>query len=185
MVKILQRREKNERKGSALLIVLGFLSFMIISAVAFAVYMRVERQASSNYRHSSSARHLLNAALCRAIDEIDSELRVGSINGKDPNARKFPDWPGRVRNSAVVNSIDNGGDARVLTLDALSYIPGILVNDVRAFAARPAVPSSGTYEGPKWRKLSMPDRNMDGQPAYGEAVVGRYAYTCINVSEYA
>lgn len=182
MLKIFKDREKKERKGSALLIVLGFLSFMIISAVAFAVYMRIERQASSNYRHASSARHLINAALYRAIDEIDSELRIQSINGT-ANARKFPDWPGRVRNSAVVNATDNDGDARVLTLDSLGYIPAILVNDVRRYAVKPSVTTVGTYEGPKWRNLSMPDKDMEGNYAYNEAVVGRYAYTCINVSD--
>ncbi len=183
MVKIFKRRDGIKRKGSALLIVLGFLSFMIISAVAFAIYMRVERQASSNYRHASSARHLLNAALYRAIDEIDSELRATNIKGV-PNKRKFPDWPGRVRNSAVVSSDDNSADARVLTLDALSYIPAILANDVRAHAVKPINPgTTKTYQGPKWRKLSMPDRNMQGDPAYGEAVVGRYAYSCVNISD--
>ncbi|MFO7936454.1 MAG: hypothetical protein R6V06_02480, partial [Kiritimatiellia bacterium] len=183
MFKKFRCREKRERKGSALLIVLGFLTFMMISAVAFAVYMRVERQASSNYRHASSARHLLNAALYRAIDEIDSELRATTIKGA-PNKRKFPDWPGRVRNSAVVNSENNDNDARVLSMDALSYIPGILVNDVRRYAVKPVDPGANkTYEGPKWRDLSMPNKDMDGELAYGEAVVGRYAYSCINVSD--
>jgi len=170
------------RRGSALLIVLGFLSFMMISAVAFAIYMRIERQASSNYRHAASARHMLNSALYRAMDEIDSELRAVNVNG--PNPRKFPTWPGRVRTSAVVNSADNGGNARVLTLGALSYIPGIFLNDVRYYAVKPqnANPNQ-SYKGAKWRPLSMPLVNMEGLNAYEEAVVGRYAYICINLSD--
>jgi len=175
-------------RGSALLIVLGFLSFMIISAVAFAIYMRIERQASSNYRHASTARHLLNSALYRAMDEIDSELRAENMplavnsNSSGKNNRKFPTWPGRVRTSAVVNSLDNGGNARVLSLDALSYVPGILLNDVRYYAVRP-YNALVTYPGAKWRSISMPLSTMDGMNAAGSAVLGRYAYVCINVSD--
>ena len=38
----------SNRRGSALLIVLGFLSFMVVSAVAFAVFMRAERRPSAS-----------------------------------------------------------------------------------------------------------------------------------------
>lgn len=61
------------RKGSALLIVLGMLSFMVISAVAFSMYMRTSRQPSSYLRRSASSRHLLKAALANAIERIDGK----------------------------------------------------------------------------------------------------------------
>ena len=35
------------RQGSALLIVLGMFSFMLVSAVAFSIYMRASRAPSS------------------------------------------------------------------------------------------------------------------------------------------
>lgn len=183
------RSKTRQEQGSALLIVLGFLSFMMISAVSFAVYMRIERQASSNYRHAVTARHLLNSALCRAIDEIDSELRVTSNN--IPISVKFPDWAGHTRPSAVPNGTDNGDEARVLSVEALSYVPGILVNDVRRYAvmnkadAPNGVPAGeSSYLGTKWRPLSMPVNSMaGGEESYEEAVVGRYAYLCVNVSD--
>lgn len=174
-------------RGSALLIVLGFLSFMMISAVSFAIYMRIERQASSNYRHSVTARHLLNAGLCRAIDEIDGELRVPAAPGGSPRPVKFPDWPGRVKPSAVANGGQNNQDARVLSLEALSFIPGIFVNDVRRYAipnsADSRDPNGYTWAGAKWRPLSMPVNFNSGENAYGAAEVGRYAYVCINLSD--
>jgi hypothetical protein len=186
----------NKRRGSALLIVLGFLSFMLISAVSFAVYMRIERQASSNYRHAVTARHLLNAGLYRAIDEIDSELRVERLTqGANTQDRslKFPDWPGRVKPSAVCNGMDNGQEARVLSLEALSFLPAILVNDVRRYAvtnkADTVSGASGangkySYLGTKWRPLSLPVSSIAGsENAYEEAVIGRYAYLCVNVSD--
>ena len=46
------------RRGSALLIVLGMLSFMIVSAVAFAAFMRYSRMPSSYLRRSSASRLL-------------------------------------------------------------------------------------------------------------------------------
>ncbi len=172
-------------QGSALLIVLGFLSFMMISAVSFAVYMRIERQASSNYRHATTARHLLNAGLYRAIDDIDAELRVPSISGT-VRARKFPDWPGRVKVSAVPNGERNGLDARVLSLEALSFIPGIFVNDVRRYAIPnkldPKDPSGNTWWGAKWRSISMPGIALSGMDV-AQVDVGRYAYVCVNVSD--
>ncbi|MGI6390858.1 MAG: hypothetical protein ACOX7Q_11800 [Kiritimatiellia bacterium] len=127
-------RSPVRHRGSALLIVLGFLSFMVISAVSFAIYMRTERQASSNYRHAVNARHLLNLGLVRAMEEVDSELRL-----KSNTSLKFPDWPGRVLVSAIPASDDDvqrDSDARVLSLEALSFLPPFLVNDVRRYAYR-------------------------------------------------
>ncbi len=42
----------NSRKGSALLIVLGMMAFMVVSAVGFAVFMRHNRVPSSYLRLS-------------------------------------------------------------------------------------------------------------------------------------
>ncbi len=166
------------RRGSALLIVLGFLSFMMISAVAFAVYMRIERQASSNYRHAAGARHILNSALYRAIEDVDLELRT---NPDAAFSRKFPLFPVGAERSRVLTSVtnDSGDDsqkARVLTLEALAYIPGLLVNHVRHFATSDA-------NCAEWRSVSMPYSDMRGGPSYNEMIVGRYAYACVNVSD--
>ena len=40
------------RRGSALLIVLGLLAFLMISAVAFSIAMRTERSAAAAYRRN-------------------------------------------------------------------------------------------------------------------------------------
>lgn len=169
---------KTRDRGSALLIVLGFLSFMMISAVAFAVYMRIERQASSNFRHSASARHMLNSALFRSMEDVDYELRHNNDPDFSPKFPLFKDADGV--QSRVLTSVTAPGDdsqnARVLTLDGLGEIPGLLVNHVREYAANDS-------NGAQWRSISMPYRNMWGEDAYNEAIVGRYAYACINVSD--
>ena len=63
-----------KRRGSALLIVLGVLSFLVVSAVAFSAYMRRSRLPSSYLRRSVAARELAKGALSRAIDEIDRAI---------------------------------------------------------------------------------------------------------------
>ena len=62
------------KKGSALLVVLGMLSFMVISAVAFSAFMRYSRLPSSFLRQTSASRLLAKAALAHAIDEIDAAI---------------------------------------------------------------------------------------------------------------
>ena len=59
------------RAGSALIIVLGMLSFMVVSAVGFSVYMRASRQPSSYLRRASTTRSLLKSALANAIERLD------------------------------------------------------------------------------------------------------------------
>ena len=67
-----------DRSGSALLIVLGMFAFMLVSAVAFSVYMRASRAPSSFLRRNTATRQLVRAALARAIDEVDTAI------GNDP-----------------------------------------------------------------------------------------------------
>ena len=103
-------REKKKREtGSALLVVLGFLSFMVVSAVAFAIYMRSERVPSSALRRNTATRHLVKAALAQAMSRVDDAIRndpfpgLANTNGnvfvnfyhdKDNNSMDL--WFGRV-----------------------------------------------------------------------------------------
>ena len=164
---------KTANKGSALLVVLGFLTFMIISAVSFSIYMRIERQASSNYRHSITARHLLESSLFRAMDEVDADLRLN-------NNAKFPThagWEGRVFTSQ--SNTPEKENARVLSLEALSFLPASLVNDARVAAASSV----------EWRRMSMPIEgqvsilNNSARSSGDKSYVGRYAYICVNLSD--
>ena len=66
---------RHSQKGSALLIVLGFLSFMVVSAVAFAIWMRNERLPSSALRRSVANRYLVKAALAQAMSRVDDAIR--------------------------------------------------------------------------------------------------------------
>ena len=76
----------NRRRGSALLIVLGFLSFMVVSAVAFSIYMRSERVPSSVFRKNAAVRQLVKAGLAHAISELDNVIRDDPFPGLIRNA---------------------------------------------------------------------------------------------------
>ena len=62
------------KPGSALLIVLGMLSFMVVSAVGFSFYMRSSRIPSSYLRRNVAARYLVRSALAKAIEELEGDF---------------------------------------------------------------------------------------------------------------
>ena len=189
-------------KGAALLVVLGFLAFITVSAVAFSVYMRSERQATSNYMHSVSARHMLETALYRAIDEIDAELRiiVDNTNSRFPDWKTYDHRDSRIRASPIVSTVDshaeawigNLQEARVLSLEALGFLPAIVVNDVRYQAVMTRTETDrDVIPGAKWRPISMPIQNAVritssdsiATNSGGQTVVGRYGYVCANLCD--
>ena len=174
----------SSRKGSALLIVLGFLSFMVVSAVAFSVFMRAERAPSSLLRRSVVTRHLVKAALAEAISHVDDAVRndvfpgqAGSGNNgvfyRDRKNNAMDVWQGRVFMPPDLDGSTQPGDDKtrfapinetvsVLNLEGLGYLPPPLVNDVR-FLARCSWSS-------KWQNFPFD--------------AGRYAYVAVNVSDY-
>lgn len=176
------------RSGSALLIVLGMLSFMVISAIGFSVFMRQNRLPSSFVRRNTNTHHLLNAALARAMNELDSAIGndpfPGIDSGESHDARllkgtsnRYIDdtWKGRVfvgkiRTSQDTNINTNSTEVLIphddtvstLTMEGLAYLPPCLVNEARYFSRH--TPTAA------WKKLAFDS--------------GRYAYTAINVSDY-
>lgn len=167
----------NSRRGSALLIVLGMLAFMIVSAVAFAAYMRFSRLPSSYLRRTSASRQLVKAALARAIDEIDASIGKNPHPGVGIEKTRYPrntnaDY-GSVgtleeRNIWFHRVFFGSGDALAtdetvspLSLEALAYIPPAFVNEARYFSRfSPAA---------RWKSLGFD--------------AGRYAFCALDVSD--
>ena len=179
------------RKGSALLIVLGMLSFMVVSAVGFSIYMRTNRAPSSYLRRNIAARYLVRAALAKAVEELEGEFNDDRSWGKVASGgtdtpRKFygvydDPFPGVVLNDSAArsNPLQNGDywlgrvfapfglvsstDATVstLTLESLAYLPPAIIDDVRRL--------SRLTRTACWRSLPYDS--------------GRYAYCAVNVSD--
>lgn len=165
----------SSRKGSALLIVLGMLAFMVISAVSFSAFMRSSRLPSSYLRRTAAARQLAKAALAEAIERLDVAIgenaypdqRVGNAL---PNAQRLATMRERsARRNYWYNNVFIGGDSflspdetvSTLTLEGLAYIPPPLVNEARRY--------SRLSHAATWHTLGFD--------------AGRYAYCAIDVSD--
>ena len=119
------------KKGSALLIVLGMLSFMLFSGVAFSVYMRQTRLPSSFLRRTSVTRQLAKAALAEAVCDIDAAIG----NDPHPGVRRSSNrnyWDHRVFTGQA--AAYNGDTVSTLTMEGLAYLPPALINEARYYS---------------------------------------------------
>ena len=132
------------KKGSALLVVLGMLAFMVISAVAFSAFMRYSRLPSSYLRRTSSSRHLVKAALAEAIDIVDAAVADNPHPGVGSGSISYPrDGTGTSCNRNYWrNHVFTGTNQLVaaedtvstLTLEGLAYLPPALINEARFYS---------------------------------------------------
>ena len=175
------------KRGSALLIVLGMMAFMVVSAVAFSMFMRQSRLPSSFLRQRLLAAQLVKAGLAGAMQRLDAgigdnpfpgigELGVRQVEFKKKNgSRQLINygnyWHHRVfLESKMAQDGSLGGDdaeldfdpVSTLTLEALAYLPPPLVNTVRFWSKRTSTAA--------WQSLGYD--------------AGRYAFTAVNVSDY-
>lgn len=162
------------RRGSALLIVLGILSFMVVSAVAFSVLMRQSRLPSSFLRQKVAAAQLTKAALANAMAEIDRAIGdnaypgVGNSNGTDDFGNWWRNRVLMLEKSAAQATPDPDGGGEMagavstMPMEGLAYVPPPLLTTVRYWMKR-----SPTAV---WQGLGYD--------------AGRYAYTAVNVSDY-
>lgn len=162
------------KRGSALLIVLGMLSFMVVSAVAFSIFMRQGRLPSSFLRQRILARQLVKAGLAQAMSELDAAIGDAKYPRNEfPSSSNRNTWRNRVfMGTTSAPTGDNGAYADEETalkntvstfpLEGLAYIPPPLVNTVRYWARRSPAAA--------WKPLDYDS--------------GRYAFCAINVSDY-
>ncbi|MCQ2388109.1 MAG: hypothetical protein MJ138_00145 [Kiritimatiellae bacterium] len=156
------------KRGSALLIVLGVMAFVTASVVSFAVYMRESRLPSTFFRRAMAERQFVKAALAYAIDEIDAAVGDDPFPGVGKNVSLTRDgslWGTDVWKSRVLmpfGTCDWSNTVSVLTLEGLGYLPPAIVNEVR-WGAR-------CTTNAVWRGF-----NYD---------LGRYAFVAVNVSDF-
>ena len=158
------------KRGSALLIVLGMIAFMVISAVAFSAFMRYNRLPSSYLRRSSSSRHLAKAALAEAIDILDASIGDNPHPGFGNRAYRYPRDNGDTlqrnywRNRCFIGTnqlVSADETVSTLTLEGLAYIPPSLVNEARYF--------SHHADSARWHDLGYDS--------------GRFAFFALDVSD--
>lgn len=118
------------KQGIALVVVLGFLSALILLAVAFAIIMRTERLASRNYNDQVRTRQLIHAALARIIADHVRTNMAGKV---------YPAW------EAIYSKYDGRLGPDFIEEDGKPYIPYALSN--AAYMANLA----------EWRPIRDPD----------------------------
>ena len=167
----------SSKRGSALLIVLGMLAFMVVSAVAFSAYMRTSRLPSSYLRRTVASRLLAKAALAEAMERLDiaiadnpypgvgnqvlaNDYRYKAANIKNDNQNHNYFY----RNIFIGTNgwLDAENTVSVLNLEALAYVPMSLVNEARLYSRMSPTAT--------WHPLRFD--------------AGRYAYTAIDVSDF-
>lgn len=134
--------ETKGREGVAVILVVGLISVLMLSAVAFSISMRIERRGAANLKHSVRARHMLHSAVAMAIDDINRTMD----NGTDMDL---------ALGTRVMVTEDEGDSvrARVLSLEAEEYIPSCLYDDA-------------TNATPYWRAVTNQDGTVWGRYAY-------------------
>ena len=162
------------RQGSALLIVLGMVAFMVVSAVGFSVFMRESRKPSSHLRRNITARLLLRAALANAIARVDGDFNTdeGRVEGvyddlypgagpaqAKPIEENGDYWDKRV--FMPFGPVDPRYTVSTLTLESLAYLPPAIINEVRVW--------SRLTRTAEWKNLSYD--------------LGRYAFCAVDVSD--
>jgi len=103
-MKPVMNRRLGDRQGVALILVIGMLALMMVMGVTFAIFMRTERLAAGHFRADVQTRELLQAALARAMDGIDSS--VGNAS--------YPPWDilqsggaGDINDNALSGAVSN------------------------------------------------------------------------------
>lgn len=138
--------EQNEKRGSALLIVLGLLGFLMISAVAFSITMRTEYKAAAAYRQSVIARDLVATAFAEAQYAVELSMEksakdMATLQRSEKRRRDYlcpfkssdSDEYGRLISSSNGSSasVENHGDmAYLLDERAMRHVPPYVAYDV-------------------------------------------------------
>ncbi len=108
-----------ERRGVALLLVLGMLSLILMLAVAFGLNMRIERITTAHYSINVKSRHYVHVGIARAMEFIEEDVGSGLM----------ANW------SAVANT--TGGDP----------VNGLMVGEVTNFVPKALLAAAYTAAG--------------------------------------
>ena len=177
---------RDPRAGVALLIVLGLLALLMITAVAFTILMRIERASASNLRHTTAARQMAKGGLAYAIAALNAEIGTSRYpawtnrlytpfehDPSNPNNRRKLRIPEEIFFSVDEEKryFNQVAEARVLTVETARYLPGALrhrAEMIRDMAGK-------VYDCPEWIPVTK-----DG--AKNGDIIGRYAYVILNTS---
>lgn len=198
--------------GSALVIVLGILSVLMLMSVAFSTFMRTERGATTNLKNAHVAEQALHSALAAAIQAIDDSLAEtqdghsnavvdspvavwpqpwlsscapddrGSEREKNDSKREY-----NRRNDGYFQSrLREGSDPApsVLCSGAAEYMTSNQIAMVRSAAVDWAPLHSGIGASSIAKDSEATMGVNAGYPQNSESIVGRYAFVALDTTGY-
>ena len=116
------------RRGSALVMVLGILSILMLLAITFGTFVRTERSGSTNLKNGAVARNSLYTAVGRVMEAID--LSFDSPDGDWP----VPIWPNPWLASSSFTDDDHILSTKRGSLDPHLDVPGLTSNERNSLA---------------------------------------------------
>ncbi len=162
---------KRRANGSALIMVLGILSIIMMMAVAFSVFMRTERAGVTSLRNSYVACEMLHSAVANVTDIIDSTFN-SPTNDWPAVTWRYP-WlssGGDLGDGISTNGASAG--ARLLTPEMARYLTPAQL----AFVQNSTINWNYLRSGVNVNSLLS---SYDGHPA-GDTIVGRYAFIALD-----
>lgn len=198
--------------GSALVIVLGILSVLMLMSVAFSTFMRTERGATTNLKNAHVAEQTLQSAIALAIQAIDDSLAEvqdgrsnavvdspvavwpqpwlascapddrGSERDKDDSKREY-----NRRNDGYFQSRLREGSTPVpgvLCSGAAEYLTSNQIAMVRSAAVDWAPIYSGIGASAIAKDTEATLGVNAGYPQNSESIIGRYAFVALDTTGY-
>ena len=159
----------DRRRGVALIIVLGFLTIMVLMAVAFLTQARTERMVSDSTLEAMRGRQLLRTAVNAAMNDYSTYLWAEQIIvPADPAERMFVSRP--PSSAAGMNGRTVGADnVSLLVGEVLDWIP-------RGYLDPPFDAVSEVDAQAQWILIRENPNNPQSR------ILGRYAYVCFDSS---
>lgn len=161
----------DRRRGVALIVVLGFLSLMVMMAVAFLTHARVEREVSNYTLEAMRGRQLLRTALHAAMNDYSVEMAKASLvmapfdSGYDLFVSKPP------KPLFGLNGRTIGQDGiELLVGEVEDWIPRKFTNV--PYLAKTTVPNEAEW-------ILVRENPASPQPS---RILGRYAYAVFDMS---
>lgn len=168
----------SQRKGIALIAVLGFLSILVLLAVAFLMNMRTERLVAETAKDDVQARQLLHGAMAAAMDDLNNIMAKQDLTTGGPSAAK-PPVNIRLPKSRVILSSWEALNTNYLKNDSVRLISGEVTNWIPRRYLSPTDPDFDAVaiaSNANW--ILIKDRHPVCYPT--NRLLGRFGYVALD-----
>lgn len=162
-VKPNESRRDDARRGVALIIVLGFLSIMILMAVAFLTNARTERMVADSSLEAMRGRQLVRTALNAAMNDYSRALAGAKLIMPVTE-------PQRMFLSSAKGNVGN----QMIGQEGIEPFRGEAEEWIPAVYKQP--PFAGAEKSARWIAV------RENPASSSSRILGRYAYICLDMS---